>query len=139
VAGQITVKKVRDFLQDRSKHDNPLKGDIFWEDHDVLVAMEVAAAAYNDLPPYHPDMMLDGSSLPATEWAYLAVQEALYQTTIARLKRNAFVYKAGGNTYDEDQEQIALFEKDLGRLVQWRSNASSQKRSRNFKDFYFDA
>lgn len=120
---------------DRSKADNPLKGDKYWTDADILVAMELAAAAANDLPPY-VGCVFDGSNLPAVEWAYHAIQEKLYESTIARMERNAFVYRAGNTTYDEDQEQISLLNKALVRLVQWRSSLLSQKRTMNSRNFY---
>lgn len=130
----ITIEAMRDYIRDRTPDDNLLLGDLEFSDPDYMSAFYAAAAAFNDLPPHVVDV--SGSSLPASEWAFMAVQEALYRVKLAQLERNAFVYKAGNTSYDEDQEQIRLLNGALSRLAVWRQNASAHKRRINLSASY---
>jgi hypothetical protein len=135
----ITLASMRFWIMDRSPADNPLEGDLMFTDEEIAQAMGHAAREYNSVPPYVH--RVDASCLDdSTNIFYEATAECLYKMLLHKLKRNAFEYKGGNVSVDEDNLKIKLLDglvKDLQTgPTAWRATAQALKLKIDTSNYY---
>lgn len=126
--GFLTVKMVRDQLQDRTPGDNSIDCDLFWSDEEIVQAMDRAAAAYNTLPPRGVDVR-SGKALPADVHLFMdAVLSQLYGMAIHKLARNIMSWQTGDVTVDLEKTRMEAFKILKEELTKtWKEDARDRK------------
>jgi len=131
----LTVDKMRFWVMDRTPEDNPLEGDLFFQDLEYMTAMEHAARAFNSIPPF--TAYVNPSALPDnTEIFFEATAEMLYKMKLHSLMRNAFEYNGGNVAVDEDNTKIKGLKDLIASVAGWRETAAILKTQINVSGFY---
>lgn len=129
----VTIKMVREELQDRLPGDNSIECDQFFSDEEILHAMDRAAAAYNSLPPLGVDRV-SGRCLPASDTNIFleATISRLLGAAIHKLSRNLMTWQAGGVAVDLERTRMEAF-RALKQEIDsaWREAAVMRKREIN--------
>ena len=129
----LSIQDVRDYLMD-SRSENTLLGDIDFQDGNIRLAMRLAAAAFNELPPLA--LHVSASALPLADWTIQAVQEQLYRMRLNQLERNAVQLQGGNVMFDEDSLRIQNMREALRRVADWRSAATVFKRRQDVANIW---
>lgn len=105
----VTIKDVRDSIQDRSPEDNSIDCDLSFSDEEIVTAMKRAAAAYNSLPPLGVDRVTY-KCLPMSNEAFLyAVLASLYNAATFKLARNIATWQTGDTTVNLSESRMNAY------------------------------
>lgn len=131
----ITITDMRNWVMDRTPADNPLEGDLFFTDEEIVSAMKAAAREFNSVPPYvifaDPNQLDD-----STNMMFEATAEFLYKAKRHSLGRNAFTYSGGNVSVDEDNQKLKFFELQIAALMGWREQAKAFKLKYDTTGYY---
>lgn len=122
----LQIDDIRYWIKDRTPADNPLKGDLYFPDPEIVQAMRRAAWAFNDIPPY--SMEVSPNALPDNTNIFIeASAQILYEGAIHSLGRNALKYAGGNVVVDTDNEILSHLEKRVKELDRWKQTAQMFK------------
>lgn len=134
----LTIKFVRDAIQDRFPSDNEIEQDQFFSDEEILHAMHEAANAYNGLAPIGVDVVTPQHMPAVGTNVFLDCTIAmLYKQAIHKLTRNLITWQTGDTQVDVDKTRMQAF--DAARKIaeeMWRAEAKDRKIDINRRQCY---
>lgn len=122
----LTEEFIRAAIVDKDIADNIVRMRVTFSSDDIQTAFEMAAMAYNAIPPLNHHVKPD--RLPKTEIHLLGVIRSLYRMALGHLRRNDFKVEAGNSQVTFTAVQIANFEKSSAEV-----NDEFQRTARFYK------
>jgi prophage maintenance system killer protein len=110
----LTEEFIRAAIVDKDVADNLVRMKVTFSSKDIQTAFEMAALAYNAIPPLNHHVKPD--TLPKTDVHLLGVMRSLYRMALAHLRRNDFKVEAGNSQVTFTAVQIANFEKSAAEV-----------------------